>query len=108
MDYQPTISYPETLDTTVTARQPDLGEVCRQQLVGGHVEFSVQDETYVHFFTSPQELEEIARYMQIGKPLTGLRRFIAKNYAPARQKENSGEDTITIWNYEFDVSPAGE
>ncbi|MDO1446708.1 hypothetical protein Q0590_10625 [Rhodocytophaga aerolata] len=108
MKYQPTINYPETLDKKVTIKQSNLLTNTRQRLVGGHVEFSVQDETYVHFFTSAQELEEIAYYMQIGKPLTGLRKFIAKNYAPAHQKDTSGDAYIIIWNYEFDVAPAGE
>lgn len=108
MNYQPTINYPDTLDNTVTIGQPNFRKASRQRLVGGHVEFSVQDETLVHFFTSPQELVEISYYMQIGKPLTGLKKFIAEHYASANQKENSGDAYIIIWNYEFDVAPEGE
>lgn len=109
MNYQPTINYPETLDNNVTIEQPNFCNANSRHLVGGHVEFSVLDETYVYFFTSPQELGEIACYMQTGKLLSGLRQFIARHYATAHPlKENTGNEYIIIWNYEFDLSAEDE
>ena len=105
MNYQPSINYADTLSPNVPYKSFVNQRTTTQRLVGGHVEFSIADDTYEHFFTSPDELKEIAFYIRIGKPLTGLRRFIAKKYAPAHQlKETINDEHIIIWNYEFDFS----
>jgi hypothetical protein len=103
MNHQPTINYPDTLGTHVPYKYTRDQHMTPQQLVGGHVEFSVLDETYVHFFTLPQELQEIAYYITTGKPMAGLRQFIVKNYAHI-VKQKFTEEQIIIWNYEFDLS----
>jgi hypothetical protein len=105
MNYQPSFNNPETLSNNVPYQHLVKNNKNRQRLVGGHVEFSLFDETYEHFFTSPQDLKEIAYYIRIGKPLTGLKNFIANHFAPAHQlNEPIQDENIIIWNYEFDFA----
>ncbi len=102
MDQLPPISYLDTLDDKVNLLSQNLSG---HSIQGGYVEFSILEETYVHFFTSAHALKFIGRYLKQGKPLKGLRQYIMQYYAPqVLGVHELSEQQIIIWNYEFDLS----
>ncbi len=102
MDQLPMISYSNTMDNNLNLLSQNLSG---HSIQGGYVEFSILEETYVHFFTSEQALQYIGYYLKQGKPLKGLRQYIKYYYAPqVLGIQNISEQQIIIWNYEFDLS----
>src|SRR3712207_5688844 len=92
-------SYPDIIDSNFTYPTISTQTPTMQKIQGGYVEFSLLEETYVHFFTSSQELSSLEKSLQMGKPLKGLRQYIKQYYAPQiLGKQIVDDEQIIIWN----------
>ncbi len=81
---------------------PTIKNKPMQRIIGGYVEFSILEETHVHYFTQADDLRQLEQYISVDKPLLGLRQFIKELYAPANcNKQAILDNDITIWNHDF-------
>jgi hypothetical protein len=76
----------------------------RQRIAGGYVEFSILNETHVHFFSSTNNLRFLEYFVGIEKPVAGLKHFIREHYAPPYvKKQDLTDEAVIIWNYELEL-----
>jgi hypothetical protein len=76
-----------------------------RKIIGGYVEFSILEETHVHYFTQADDLCSLEHYVSLDKALLGIKQFIKENYTPENlKKQGIPDDEITIWNHEIELA----
>jgi hypothetical protein len=94
-----------SLQQFITYSDTNFSRTPVRTIIGGYVEFSILEETHVHYFTRADDLSELEYFVSQDKALLGLKQFIKRNYTPGNfRKQAIPDDEITIWNHEIELA----